>query len=403
MAAQKELLEELRIRRDDAPRQKTPRWLLLGIAAVIVLVTGFWWQRTMRAATVRTAPVRESSAGGSGRVLNASGYVTARRRATVSAKTTGKVKDVLVEEGLTVRQGQVVGRLDDATASVNLALAEAQLNSTRQALQETEVRLKQANITLRRTNSLVAEKVSSQSALDTAQSDVDALEAHLNQLREEIAVAQRQVGVRKQEMDDNIIRAPFTGVVISKDAQPGEMVSPISAGGGFTRTGICTLVDMSSLEVEVDVNESYIARVHPRQRVEATLDAYPDWRIPAYVFTTIPSADRQKATMKVRIKFDKLDARILPDMGVKVAFLEESSPKAAAPHSRVLIPKAAVHNEAGRDVVYVVQGDKLERRAVTLGNPEGEDVAVTAGLSAGELVVIEGPTDLANTGKVRVQ
>jgi HlyD family secretion protein len=404
MAAEKELLDELRIHRDDAPRMKTPRWLLLGISVVLVLLAGFWWQRTTRAAAVRTAPVREAGGGGGARgVLNASGYVTARRRATVSAKITGKVKEVLIEEGIAVAEGQVVGRLDDATQSVNLALVQAQLIQAQKALVETEARLRQADINLRRTKSLVAEGVQSQSTLDAAQADSEATVGKLNELREQIKVAERQVGVREQDMDDTIIRAPFSGVVISKDAQPGEMISPISAGGGFTRTGICTLVDMTSLEIEVDVNESYIARVHPRQRVEATLDAYPDWKIPAYVFTTIPTADREKATMKVRIKFDKSDAKILPDMGVKVAFFEMGDPGVAAPHSHLLVPKSAVRKEDGRDVVYVVLGDRLERRAVTLGNSEGEEVTVSAGLSAGEQVVIEGPQDLANAGKVRVQ
>jgi RND family efflux transporter MFP subunit len=406
MAAEKELLDELRIHRDDSSRLKTPRWLLLGISVVMVLGAGIWWQRTTRAASVRTAPVREVTGGGSARgVLNASGYVTARRRATVSAKITGKVVEVLVEEGLTVAEGQLVGRLDSATQTVNLALAEAQLNQARKALAETEARLRQAEINLRRTKSLAESGVESQSLLDTAQADYDATAGKLNELREEVSVADRLVGVRKQDMDDTIIRAPFSGVVISKDAQPGEMISPISAGGGFTRTGICTVVDMSSLEIEVDVNESYIARVHPRQRVEATLDAYPDWKIPAYVFTTIPSADREKATMKVRIKFDKLDPKILPDMGVKVAFLEMAAAGAAgaSPRSRLLVPRAALRKEDGRDVVYVVQGDRLERRAVTLGNPEGDDVVIVAGLSAGAQVVVEGPQDLANTGKVRVQ
>src|SRR5713226_9203496 len=330
MAAEKELLDELRIHRDDAPRMKTPRWLLLGISVVLVIAAGIWWQRTTRAASVRTAPVREIAGGGGARgVLNASGYVTARRRATVSAKITGKVIEVLVEEGLAVSEGQVVARLDNATQAVNLALAEAQLNQTRKALVETEARLRQAEINLRRTKSLVTEGVQSQSLLDTAQADFDATAGKLNELREQVSVAERQVGVRKQDMDDTIIRAPFSGVVISKDAQPGEMISPISAGGGFTRTGICTLVDMTSLEIEVDVNESYINRVEPGQRVEATLDSYPDWHIPSKVIAIIPAADRQKATVKVRVGFEKLEPRILPDMGVKVAFQGAEEKQAA--------------------------------------------------------------------------
>ncbi len=405
MTAEKQLLEELRIDRSKGERRvpASARWILLGFSVLLVGLAAFLWQRGSKAATVRTAAVREAGGGAARGILNASGYVTARRRATVSAKITGKVKEVLVEEGLSVTEGQIVGRLDDATQSVNLALAEAQLVQARRALEESEVRLREANIILRRTKALVAEGVQSQSVLDTAQADSDALVAKLNELREEVAVAERLVAVRKQDTDDTIIRAPFSGVVISKDAQPGEMISPISAGGGFTRTGICTLVDMTSLEIEVDVNESYIARVEPRQRVDATLDAYPDWHIPAYVFTTIPSADRQKATMKVRIKFDKLDPKILPDMGVKVTFLETPTAGQAAPRSRVLVPKTAVRREDSRDVVYVVLGDRVERRAVTLGPIEGEDVVVVAGLTAGEQVVIEGPADLAQAQKVKVE
>jgi RND family efflux transporter MFP subunit len=361
---------------------------------------GWWWFGTSHAATVRTAMVREGSLGGTSPVLNASGYVTARRRATVSSKVTGKVTEVLVEEGLRVREEQVLARLDDSTARVNLALAEAQLLAARRALAEVEVRLHEAVLNLNRTRGLAAEGVSSQAALDAAQAEHDFLEARLGVGREEVAVAERQVAVRQRELDDTIIRAPFAGVVVSKDAQPGEMISPVSAGGGFTRTGICTLVDMSSLEIEVDVNESYIARVEPGQRVEAVLDAYPDWRIPARVITPVPTADRQKATVRVRIAFDNLDPRILPDMGVKVTFLgsEESGEQNA--RKPLLIPRAAARREEGQDVVYVLQDDRVERRAVRLGSSEGADVVVLSGLRSGERVVVEGPERLADGDRV---
>ena len=336
-------------------------------------------------------------------MLNASGYVTARRQATVSAKVTGKIVEVLIEEGMRVKEGQVVARLDDATPQVNLALSKAQLAAARQALAETRVRLAEAKLTLQRTQGLAAEGVSSQAELDKAQAEVDSLEARLALGQEEAAVAERQVAVRQRELDDTIIRAPFAGVVVSKDAQPGEMVSPISAGGGFTRTGICTIVDMGSLEIEVDVNESYIARVKPAQRVEAVLDAYPDWRVPAHVITTIPSADRQKATVKVRIGFERLDPRLLPDMGVKVSFLDPEWQATSALRPRLVVPRAAVRREGEEDVVYVVREGRVERRPVRLGAADGNRVDVLAGLAAGEPVVVEGPEKLADGNRVTVR
>ena len=399
----KDLLKELRIDRSPEDR-KVGSWLWLLLAIPVVLALGgWWWWGSAQAATVRTAAVREGAAAQAAPVLNASGYVTARRRATVSSKITGKVVEVLVEEGMRVREGQLLARLDAATARVNLALDEAQLQAARRALAEIEVRLHEAGLTLMRTRKLVAEGVSSQAALDAAQAERDSLQARLELGREEVAVAERQVGVRQRELDDTIIAAPFDGVVVSKDAQPGEMISPVSAGGGFTRTGICTVVDMSSLEIEVDVNESYIARVEPGQRVEAILDAYPDWRIPARVITPVPTADRQKATVRVRIAFEKLDPRILPDMGVKVTFLGTEEPGESSAQRWLLIPRAAVRRQDGQDVVYVLRQNRVERRAVRLGATAGDDVAVVSGLSAGEQVVVEGPAELANGDRVLVR
>jgi RND family efflux transporter MFP subunit len=307
---------------------------------------------------------------------------------------------VLVEEGMRVEEGKVLARLDDSTLRVNLKLAEAEQAAARQALAEIEVRLKEAGHNLERTQGLRQAGISSQASLDADQAEFDSLRARLALGREQVAVAERQVGVLEQELDDLIIRAPFDGIVVSKNAQPGEMISPVSAGGGFTRTGICTVVDMQSLEIEVDVNEKTIARVEPGQPVEAVLDAYPDWRIPARVITPVPTADRQKATVRVRIAFEKLEPRILPDMGVKVTFLETNGREQAAGPPRLVIPAAAVRREDGREVVYVLLQDKVERRAVRLGAREGADVVVTAGLSAGERVVVEGPPNLSDGDRV---
>src|SRR5260221_239267 len=279
----------------------------------------------LRVTTVKVAPATLKAGGASaqGAVLNASGYVVARRRATVSSKVTGKVVDVLIEEGHPVKAGQILAHLDDTQPRASLALAEAQLSSSRKAAAEDQARLQQAELTLGRRQQLLKEGVVGKAELDQAQSDVDSLKARIAYTTQQIGVAESQVNLQQTNLTDMVVRAPFGGVVISKDAQPGEMISPNSAGGGFTRTGIGTIVDMSSLEVEVDVNETYINRVVNGMRVEAVLDAYQDWRIPAHVITTIPSADRQKATVKVRIGFDALDPRILPDMGVKVSFLRE--------------------------------------------------------------------------------
>jgi RND family efflux transporter MFP subunit len=362
------------------------------------------WFTRERPIEIAVATVTERPVGTQAAVLNASGYVTARRRATVSSKITGKVIEVNVEEGMAVREGQVLARLDDSTPRAALALAEAQAESARKAVNENEVHLAQARLTLRRTSELRKNGIATESDVDLAKSDVDGTEARINALRGQVTVAERQVEVQQADLANTIIRAPFTGVAISKDAQPGEMVSPVSAGGGFTRTGICTIVDMHSLEIEVDVNESYINRVRPRQHVAAVLDAYPDWQIPGHVITMVPTADRQKATVLVRIAFEALDPRILPDMGVKVTFLKEDD-EAAAPAARpaTLVPKAAVQSDNTNSFVYVVTGDTVERRAVKVGGADGDRVEVLADLRAGDRVVVSPPQNMTDRAKVVVK
>jgi RND family efflux transporter MFP subunit len=250
----------------------------------------------------------------------------------------------------------------------------------------------------------VKEKVISKAELDSAEAEVDSLKARIAMAHQQVEVARRQLDARQTDLNDMVVRAPFDGVAISKDAQPGEMISPVSAGGGFTRTGICTIVDMSSLEIEVDVSESYINRVKPGQPVEAVLDAYPEWRIPSKVITSVPSADRQKATVRVRIAFDQLDPRILPDMGVKVSFLSEAPPSASGgeqPRARVLVPKGAVRTVDGTSIVFVVRGDRVERRAVKLGGNDGDLVEVASGLTAGDKVATEGVATLTDGARVK--
>jgi RND family efflux transporter MFP subunit len=363
----------------------------------------FFWFGPDSVPTVQTATVRESADGAAGQILNASGYVTARNRATVSSKITGKLVEVHVEEGLAVVEGQLLARLDDSRYRASLALAESRLDAARRSLDETRVQIELAELTLERTRRLVDEGVSGQADLDAARTEAEALQARLGVEEQQVAVSEREVSLRRVELADTVIRAPFDGIVISKDAQTGEMVSPVSAGGGFTRTGICTIVDMGSLEIEVDVNESYISRVRPDQQTEAVLDAYPDWRIPSRVITTIPAADRQKATVLVRIAFDELDPRILPDMGVKVAFLDPETAGAAAAENRrrILAPRTAVRTVNGRDVVFVVSRDRVERRAVQVGAAQGSEIEILTGLSSGERVVVGDPGDLSDGDEIR--
>jgi HlyD family secretion protein len=394
----KEDLAGLRIERD---RERPRSFRLVGWAVLVILLAaagagGWMWITRERVLEVQAAEVTERAAGTQAAVLNASGYVTARRRATVSSKVTGKVVEVNVEEGMIVTQGQVLARLDDSTPKATLALALAQAESARKAVRENEVHLVQAKQTLVRVAELRRRGITTDSEIGT--------EARIAATREQVNVAEQQVALQRTELDNTIIRAPFTGVAISKDAQPGEMVSPVSGGGGFTRTGICTVVDMHSLEIEVDVNESYINRVQTAQKVTAVLDAYPDWPIPAHVIAVVPTADRQKATVLVRIGFDKLDPRILPDMGVKVTFLREADQvtKVAAKPT-TLAPKAAVLTDNGKTYVFVVKGEAAERRAVTLGGTDGDRVEVIAGLHAGDRVVLDPPASLKDAAKVMVK
>jgi RND family efflux transporter MFP subunit len=404
MDPQKPTLDDLRIKRSDKPESNLRiRPVAIGIV-VLVLATGvIWWLTRPKAIEVRTVVAREiGGAGGDHTVLNASGYVTARRAATVSSKVTGKVIEVLIEEGMKVKEGQVLARLDDTNIKTSLAVAQAQWESARAALDETRAQLKQANQEFQRITELAKQHIASQSDLDLAESNAKSLQAHLAQQEVDVTVTDRTVALWQQQMDDMIIRAPFAGIVTTKDAQPGEMISPVSAGGGFTRTGIGTVVDMGSLEIEIDVNESYINRVEPAQPVVATLDAYPEWKIPCQVIAIIPTADRQKSTVKVRVGFDQLDPRILPEMAVKVAFHETGTAPTTANHT-VLIPKTAVQSRDGRDVVFVIQHTHAERRAVTVIDTQGDDSVLSAGVSAGESVVADPPAGLNDGMPVRAR
>jgi RND family efflux transporter MFP subunit len=336
-------------------------------------------------------------------LLNASGYVTPQRRATVAAKITGRVTGVFFTEGMHVHKGFVLATLDDSDAQKALKSAKADRNATQASILDLQVQLKNAQIELHRAQELAAAGVQSQEALDNTTMAENSLRAKIDYTKQQVLAAEARIEEAQQAVDNCIIGAPFDGIIVSKDAQVGEMVSPISAGGGFTRTGIATIVDMASNEIEVDVNENYIARVKPGQEVTAALDAYPDWNIPCHVRTIIPTADRQKATVEVRIAFDKLDPRILPDMGVKVTFHGDEEKQRGKAPAGVMVPKNAVRDDSGRKIVFLVNGDHIERRAVQVGENNGAQAQILAGLTPGDSVVVDGPTDLKDGETVSIK
>jgi RND family efflux transporter MFP subunit len=397
-------LSDLRI--DDGARDSEPnrRWLLWVIFVIVIAVAvgAIIALRGSDTLMVATATARAPEAGATATVLNASGYVEPRRKATVAAKITGRVTEVLVDEGMAVEAGQVLARLDDIDARRRAEATRANRDVARASLDEIDVNLTDAERRLRRTQELFDDGIASEQDLDTANATVDALRAQLVVAKRNLDAAEAQLAVALQDLENYTIRAPFAGIAISKDAQPGEMVSPVSAGGGFTRTGISTIVDMSSLEIEVDVNESFIARVTPGQPAEAVLDAYPGWRIPATVRTVIPSADRQKATVKVRLTFNELDPRILPDMGVKVAFRESTVEAEEAPQAMSLVPSNALRRDGDRRVAFLVNGDTVERRAVSVGRELDGETEILSGVTVGSTIVVEPPAELEDGQKIKV-
>jgi len=403
-SAKSRLLQQLRIERevDDDGARRWRGWrlaLLIAVACLAVAALGAWLLLQAPHFEVEAAvAVAPSGAGGSTAILQATGYVTARREATVSAQITGALTSVLIEEGEHVKAGQVLAQLDDSAQRASLAQAQAQVAAARALLAQVQAQLEQARRDNQRNQDLIDRKLVSQQALETSQTQVATLSAQVDSQRKQVELADATLRGAQVQLDYTTVRAPFTGVIIAKAAQAGEIISPISAGGGFTRTGVGTIVDMDSLEIEVDVNEAYINRVQPGQSAQAVLDAYPDWTIPAHVIAIIPTADRSKATVKVRIAIEQKDPRILPDMGVRVSFLEQSAAAnsgrvpTAAP-SGVLVPASAIVERDGHSVVFAIDGTHARARAVTAGQNVG-DLRLIEGIDAGTHLVRSPPPPL---------
>jgi RND family efflux transporter MFP subunit len=347
--------------------------------------------------------IAEAPVAGPAAVLDATGYVIARRQATVSSKISGKLAEVLIEEGVQVEADQLLARLDDTDAKAQLDLARARLAAAQARLGEIQVQLEQNRRGLKRQTELRSRQLASEEALETAETQVETLSAQLEAQRSQVRVSEAEVEVAQVAYDNTVVRAPFAGVIVAKAAQPGEIVSPMSAGGGFTRTGIGTIVDMDSLEIEVDVNEAFINRVGPGQPVQAVLDAYPDWTIPASVIAIIPTADRSKATVRVRIRIDAKDPRLIPEMGVRVSFLQDDTEVSDDATDGVLIPASAIREHDGGGIVFVLDGDHVRERKVIPGDEIGDRRLVEQGLAAGERVVRDPPLALADGMRVSPQ
>lgn len=415
MTDKSELLRQLRIDRDARPTESTSSrrlwwWLAALIALLIALGAAAFFGLHSAAPAVKVAVARPvatgSGAQGGASILDASGYVVARRQATVSAKITGKLSQLFIEEGMHVKEGDVVAKLDDRNATATLLQAKAGVTQAQSTLLQAKAAAADIAPIYARDRKLAAAGVISTTALDQSKANYDAKQTDVAVAEGNLAVRRAALEVAQRDLDDTTVRAPFTGVVTSKNAQPGEIVSPLSAGGGFTRSGICTLVDMDSLEVEVDVSENFISRVRADEPATLKLNAYPDWSIPAYVIAVVPTADRSKATVKVRVGFKSRDPRILPEMGARVSFLSRARNDAngAASAGAVTLPADAVQASTGSatGTVYVLHDDTVERREVKLGARDAEAQTVLAGLSAGERVAVGDFTKLADGAHVKV-
>ncbi|AWH23888.1 efflux RND transporter periplasmic adaptor subunit [Stenotrophomonas sp. YAU14D1_LEIMI4_1] len=410
MNASAELLKELRIDRGAPPPPRggggSRRWLWIVLALLVLLLGGaafllFGREPAVEVSTAPAVAIQQGNASSS--VLDASGYVVARRMATVSAKITGKVREVMIEEGMRVEAGQIMATLDPIDADAQRSLSASQVQAARAQVAGLEAQQRQATAEASRLQALVGQQLVSRSQYDQAVAQRDSLRAQLETAQRNVKVASDQLAIADLGVDNNIVRAPFSGVVTAKAAQPGEIVSPLSAGGGFTRTGIGTIVDMDSLEIEVEVGEAFIGRVQPKMPVEATLNAYPEWKIPGEVIAIIPTADRGKATVKVRVALKVKDPRIVPEMGVRVSFLEQAQPQAAASTAQgVRVPDNAVVQRDGASVAFVLGDDnRVQQRSVQAGQAMGKDRQLLKGVSAGEAVVLSPPDTLHDGSKVQ--
>lgn len=384
-------LSALKIERNNTPSTGSgmPLGAIVAIVAALAVAGFFVLPRIMKSAPAVTVGLAEATGGGSasGDGITANGYVVARTKASVSSKILGRLAWIGVTEGSRVKTGDVIARIEDAEYAAAAANAQANVN-------QFEAQLAQAKRELKRSQSLRADNLVPESALETAQTSVEVLTAQL-------ASARAQARLAEANLANTRVVAPFAGTVLRKDAEVGEIVAPSSAGGGLTRTAIVTMADLQTLEVEVDVNEAYIAQVRNGQDARITLDAYPDTSFTGRVRQVVPTADRQKATVLVKVSILDRDPRILSEMGAKVVFVSRGADRAAAPR-RVMAPSAAVVQENGSAHVWVVENEAVRRVTVDVGETRGDKIEVRQGLTGGESLVLQPPATLKDGMRVKL-
>jgi RND family efflux transporter MFP subunit len=401
------LLNQLRIDRAAPPQRSGRGWLwgLVGIAVLLVAGGGAWIVLAgasgvpVHAVVARAAAGSGGTAANGGSLLDASGYVVALRQATVSGKAVYKVSEVLIEAGQHVEKDQIIARLDDTNSRAALDQAQAQVDQAEANLAQAKLAWADSEPIYLRNKKLVAAGWISSTAYDNSKAAYDAAQTGLAVAQRQVRVARAGLEVAQRYMDDTIIRAPFTGVVTAKSAQPGEIVSPQFLGGG----GVAKIVDMDSLEVQVDVSENFINRVHAGQPATITLNAYPDWAIPAEVIAIIPTADQTKATVKVRVAFKQKDDRVLPEMGARVSFFDDAKPVAGAAAAGVIVPADAVQGSGATGIVYIIHDDVVERRAVRLGARGADGQTVLSGLQPGASLAVADFSTLSDGAKIRIE
>jgi RND family efflux transporter MFP subunit len=388
-------LSALRINRGgDAapPATDRRRWLVIGLiaigAVVLVAILLRMGGALGSAVPVHLTPATVVSPMRSGAVMIASGYVVAQRKAAVASKGTGRLVYLGVVEGDRVRSGQVIARIEDADVRAQLAQAQANVALSRAELRDAE-------------RSLVREKTLMDSNF-SSQATYDAAETRLERVKAGIAVAQAALQSAEVALENTVIRAPFSGTVLTKNADVGEVVAPL-AGGAFSKSAVVTVADLSSLQVEADVAESNLETISPGQPCEIVLDAYPDVRYPGYVAKIVPTADRAKATVQVKVAFRSYDARVLPEMSAKVHFLPRPSRVAVDTQPVLVVPNTAVVERDGRDVVFVVEGGRAVEVPVVVGRQVGSSVAIREGLRPGVQVVDSVGASIRSGAKVTVQ
>ncbi len=411
-----ELLERLRIDRGEGPATTTlpRRWkgpVIIGIIVLLLLLGGgaaVWYfiadsdAVPVKSAIAAAVPTQAGPAAGR-TLLDASGYVVALRQASVSANSIYKVNELLVQAGDTVKKDQVLARLDDSKTKAALEQSQAQVKQLSAVLDAARVQAADLRPGFVRDQAQLKEGLVSQDAFDAAKATYDAAEQAVTVAEQNLAVAKASAVLNQRYQDDTIVRSPFDGVVTIKSAQPGEIVSPQFSGGG----GVAKIVDMDSLEVDVDVSENFISRVHPKQPASITLNAYPDWHIPAEVIAIVPTADRSKATVEVRVAFKQKDARVLPEMGARVSFQDDAPPTAsnsapAVVSSAVVVPPEAVQTEGDNSAVFVIDGHTVQRHVVQLGVKDSTGQTILSGLDSGATVAIGDFTKLHDGVRIKV-